>query len=477
MRVSVLGLMAAVLIALVAAPSAGAAAKVPCVPGESGAKCKVWEAKVKYVADGDTLRPYVKKSNGKWGDKLNVRVIGIQAPELKSYTHASRKGNCLGVEAAEKLDKLIKGEFRLVALFASSEGSGKTKRARRALQVKQGGKWIDPAIELLEAGLVLPFPNGKEWPWNGAYVRAAEEAKLAGRGLWNPEACGDKGPSPQATEDNLIMKVKWDAEGFDKPWGEWVRIVNTGTTAVPLKGWTLRDSHLRDDGVATKMKSGYNFPANAVIPARGSIRVVVGQSRDAGKLASEPNTLYWGLNETIFDNASNDKKQIGDGAYLFDPDMEMRVGQMFPCRTTCAEKYDGDLDLDVQNWGTEDEWITVKNTSSQTVFLYQYELENQPFYYEFGIGDFLLPGEAITVFANRVHTVNVPLGRGGIRIDVNPLRRLPGLPFADSKLFGEWGHEGLLNGNDDIVVLRNEMGDPVRGACAEWGNKFTCPKV
>src|SRR5687768_13566872 len=219
-------------LALIAAPTASAA-KVPCVVGTKGPKCKVWTAKVKFAADGDTFRPRIKEGK-KWtprGQKT-VRMTGIQAPELKSYSRVKgRYGNCMAVEAAETLGNLIRrSKVRLVAMKSRSATAGGRHRLRRTVQVKRGGKWIDPAMVLLEKGLALWLPNGSdEWAWNGVYGRIAEEAAARGVGIWNPNACTG-GSASQAVPDTLRLKVKWDAEGTDSRKtanGEWVRIHNT----------------------------------------------------------------------------------------------------------------------------------------------------------------------------------------------------------------------------------------------------------
>src|SRR5688572_4575194 len=226
MRTRTLLPLLVVTTALVAVPSAHAA-KVPCVVGTKGPKCKVWTAKVKFAADGDTFRPRIKEGK-KWtprGQKT-VRMTGIQAPELKSYSRVKgRYGNCMAVEAAETLGNLIRrSKVRLVAMKSRSATAGGRHRLRRTVQVKRGGKWIDPAMVLLEKGLALWLPNGSdEWAWNGVYGRIAEEAAARGVGIWNPNACSKGTVSP----DTLRLKVKWDAEGTDSNKtanGEWVRI-------------------------------------------------------------------------------------------------------------------------------------------------------------------------------------------------------------------------------------------------------------
>ncbi|HYH57740.1 MAG TPA: lamin tail domain-containing protein [Thermoleophilaceae bacterium] len=444
--------LAAVLTSLLVAAPAAEAARAPCVPGKKKPKCKVWTAKVKYVADGDTLRPQVKTPGGKYTKKgaVTVRMLGLQAPELSHYTRVGkgRRGNCLGPQAANTLDKLIKGKFRLVALRGSSVTQGKRVRLRRALQVRKGGRWVDPAVTLLEKGLALWFPNGNEWPWNKGYFKATEKAQKRGAGLFNPTACGKPGPSQDA---KLRMKIRWDGEGTDKPGGEWIRIHNESSKEVSLKGWNLRDSHLR----GRKLKSGYRFPKNAKIPANGAIRVVVGKGKN------DANTFHWGEPHTIFDNVSGDKKWLGDGAYLFDPNSELRAWQMYPCKKTCSEPYNGDINLAVTNNGSTDEWVTLTNRGSDTINLYEYEIENQPFYFEFPRGSFLRPGSSAVLFVHKKPGGVFP-GRG---------------PFRGVVSFYEWGKpggRGLFSSTADLVVLRNPNGAPVKGACKAWG-RFRCP--
>jgi endonuclease YncB( thermonuclease family) len=469
MRIRLLVPTFVLAIALIAVPAANAAS-VPCVVGTKAPKCKVWTAKGTDAADGDTFRPKVKQGK-KWSEKVTVRMTGIQAPELSSYSRAhGRKGNCMGVEAAEELDKLLKGQYRLVAMKGTSTTAGGRARLRRTVQVKRGGRWIDPAMVLLQKGLALWLPNGSdEWAWNGVYGRLAEEAAAKGVGLWNPNACSKTASSPT---DQLSLKVKWDAEGTDS-WktanGEWVRIHNNDpVNAVSLKGWTLRDSDLRGQ----KMHSGYRFPANAVVPADGSITVHVGSGSDSG------DTLYWGENKVIFDNASSDQKQMGDGAYLFDPDSEMHAHVQYPCRVTCSEPLDGKVAVGARYMGIEHEWITVTNHSAEWISLNEYEIENVPYFHEFGPRDILPPGRALTLWVRRPHDVPAEVAGRKLLVTPSPGFSMPGLTdFEASAAFVSWGFDkGLLADDGDVVVLRNPQGAPVAGACHFWDG-FLCPQA
>jgi endonuclease YncB( thermonuclease family) len=464
MRIGLLSILAIVLTSLVFAPAASAK-RVPCVLDTKSPKCLSWTAKFHLADDGDTVKARILKGN-KFGPRERVRVTGIQAPELFNYSRKSRRGQCLGVEATETLEHLVHNTTgRLVAQKANSRSVGDSRvRLRRSIQVKRGGKWIDPAQELLRRGLVLWFPNGQEWAWNGTYSRLASEAASNGVGIWNPEACGKPGP---AATSPLSIKPKWDGEDKDRASGEWIRITNHDpVNSVPLGGWAVRDAHLRGD----KHQPGYKFPASAVIPPSGSIVVNVGSGSDTAS------TFHWGFSEreTIFENATDDKKQAGDGAYLFDPDGELRAFAQYPCRLNCTEPLAGQVSVTARYQGLEHEWVTLTNNSAAPINLYQYELENSPWFYEFGPRDILLPNQSIVVWVSKPHTV--PISNGSRVLTA----ATPGVfPFQSVQAGGflSWNHNvALLNDGADVVLLRNPLGMPVPGACFAWGGA-RCPNV
>ncbi len=45
--------------------------------------------------------------------------------------------------------------------------------------------------------------------------------------------------------------------------------------------------------------------------------------------------LYWGLAESVFENVTGAPTSMGDGAWLFDPDGDLRAWQMYPCVWAC----------------------------------------------------------------------------------------------------------------------------------------------
>jgi endonuclease YncB( thermonuclease family) len=475
MRISFAGLMVVVFTALLIVPAANAKTG-PCLAGVPGTpKCTMWEARVGVVDDGDTVQARIKKA-GHFGQRQSVRLNGMQAMEIHNYGHgAKRAGDCHSLEASRRMSQLVGGKIvHLTALKASSttSGEGGRIRARRSIATKVGGKWKDVGAILMAEGHGLPFPNGNEWAGNGVYSKLAQEAAAKRKNLWNPAGCG-AGPTPGAV---FNLKLKWDADGGPTGVpdekninGEWVRISNPTAAPIPLGKWWLRDSHFRGPRAGKFKGRGYQFPGNAVVPPFRSIRVHVGRGSNSA------DEFYWGLNEVIFENATNDKKKAGDGAYLFDPKGNLRAYTMYPCRAgNCTDPLANRVNVSARYNGVQYEWVVIKNTSGTPVSLYQYELESTPWFYEFGTGDVIAPGKSLVVFMGSMPRT-VPTSNGGGNLV--PVR--PGvLPFGDAQAggFRAWNNPNapLLSDNKDVVTLRNPAGSPV--SCASWGG-LRCPSI
>lgn len=480
MRKNLVGLAVALLAILIVAPAASAKFG-PCLPGVPGTpKCTVWEAKIAVVDDGDTVQARVKKGS-KLLARQSVRINGLQAPELKSYSRKKgRKGFPFAVAATERLESLINKRWvRLSAQKASSttRGEGGRVRARRSISVKRGGKWVDVGSIMIAEGWALPFPNGNEWASNGHYLGLAQQAADACRKIWSG-SCG--AGASQSGGNPLAMKLKWDAEDDDSRNinGEWVRLTNPTAAPVSLRGWSLRDSHFRGPQHGANKGKGYMFPSSAVVPALGSIRVHVGRGSNSAT------DLYWGLGESIFENATNDKKKVGDGAYLFDAQDRLRSYSMYPCRSgSCAEPLAGKVQMSARYMGGAhpvtgqiNEWVVIKNTSAAPISLAQYDLESVPWFYEFDARDVIQPGRSIVVFMKEMPR-RIPPGDNVPVVGWLPL--IAGAsPFRDTQAngFRAWNnsHAPLLSDNKDVVTLRNPAGAPV--ACVSWGGE-RCPSI
>jgi hypothetical protein len=186
--------------------------------------------------------------------------------------------------------------------------------------VKIDGVWQDVGRILVAEGHALWLPNSAEYAWNSTYDTLAQQAGATQANLWSPNACG-AGPSEGAL---LRLTVRPNAKGndFQNVNGERIRIENLGASApVSLGGWWVRDSSPRR----------FHFPSWAVVPAGGSITVRVGKGTDTESI------LYWGLDDPIFENPKSNGRGIGDGAYLFDWQGDVRAWMMYPCYPGCVE--------------------------------------------------------------------------------------------------------------------------------------------
>jgi hypothetical protein len=311
--------------------------------------------------------------------------------------------------------------------------------------VKVDGRWQDLARLEMQAGLALWLPNGVEWAHNGEYHVLASEAQAARRGLYDPDACGAN-PSPAA---QLSLLVNWDADGNDAKNvnGEFVDIVNTGATAVPLGGWWFRESFLLYDAPGPGHVPGYRFPDYASVPAGGSVRLYVGCGTTS---AQTPGRFYWCQRSPVFENGAAPRKHVGDGGYLFSPNGALRSATTYPCVVACTDPLQGKVALTAHP--TTPESIDVTNVSGETVDLGGHVLNLHVrgkantfiFGYPFALGTLLAPGQTLTFLPGGSRAGDGPglkhLGRGG---DV----------MADG------GNAVSLRSATDIVV-----------ACTAWGS-------
>src|SRR4051812_26523983 len=407
---------------LLAAPAAADAARTgPCIPGQSRPVCVIWTGKVTFVGDGDTLDIHV------YGEgQRRVRISGIQAMEQTVYAEhpRDRRGECHALEATSYIERLIRRAHGRVRLTAQDPRSTSRGRLRRSVAVRLHGRWIDLGRAQITHGHALWLPNPAEYAWNDQYGLLAQRTAAKGINLWNPGYCGAGPPA------NVRLWVNWDAEGNDRRNvdGEWVRVKNLDTVnPLALGGWWVRDSDLRR----------YVIPAGTTVPPGGGITVHVGRG------ANTATDLFWGLRKPAFDNATDDDLEIGDGAYLFDPQGDMRAYMLYPCRASCSDPLQGKLDVQAA-FRRHDEFVTVRNVSDVPLDLEGYQLRSSFHFYEFPADSVLQPGEEMRVYVE-------------------------GSPADDTPLVKHWGFdEPILRNSGDQVAVRT-FSDIVL-SCYSWGD-------
>jgi len=217
---------------------------------------------VKEVVDGDTIV---------LEDDTRVRYIGLNTPERgRPFYEEATEANRRLVE-----DKRVWLEFDTVQI---------DQYGRTLAYVFAGETFVN--LELLRQGYANVFTVPPNVKYEERFREAEREAREAERGLWATLETGVK-----------IAHIQADAPGNDNenPNGEWVEIVNEGSAAVSLQGYSLKDAanHI------------YTFPAFTLQPG-GTVRLYSGQGQDdAGR-------LYWGfVGESVWNNG-------GDSAFLRD---------------------------------------------------------------------------------------------------------------------------------------------------------------
>ena len=298
--------MRLLLVPIVAAVTTAALTTAPAAPANAEVTTT---GTVTFVADGDTVD--VDIAGDGTTTPARIRVTGIQAMELSVYSrYLDRiRGECHGVEATKRMHALVFG--KTVRLTARYESSRSGTRLRRSIAVQLDGTWRDVGQILVSEGHALWMSRADEYDHNRDYAARAVQAAAAGIGIWDRDYCG-AGPDQSAA---LTVRANWDAPGYDSQNvnGEYFEVTNAGTTAVSVGEWWVRDSHLRR----------FTFPAGTVVPARSSIYV------HAGFGTATATRFYWGQSGPVFENVTGSPTYEGDGAYLFDPQGDLRAWHQY----------------------------------------------------------------------------------------------------------------------------------------------------
>jgi endonuclease YncB( thermonuclease family) len=297
------------------AAAAACAALLLAVPGSAEASRYAWSGRAVLVADGDTIKVDV------YGDgttaPVTIRNNGLDAMET---------GTCKAAAATAALRRLVPAgsKIRLEANNAKAiapDGAG----TRRPLRVIYNSAGVDVQKALLEQGLGLWFPFSQDPMNQRLYAEAAQRAAAAGVGLYDQTRPCRTGPYQSA---DLEVWISWDADGDDRynVNGEWIKVKNNGASVVYVGGWWLRTSaHPR-----------FTFPAGTAIQPGGVVTLHV------GKGARTATRFYWGHSAPLFPNTGL-APVLGNGAYLFDPDGDLRAWSVYPCVHACASPLAGQV--------------------------------------------------------------------------------------------------------------------------------------
>lgn len=372
-------LLLTLLLGLLAPTTTAAAATGPCFPDGTGPTCQIDIATVPKtggVNDGDTIDAIVG------GRREHVRFIGVQAMELTRYsvTPSKRRGECHALAATNLVEKLVRQSHHRVRLTAQHPRRDSRGRLERSVAVRIGGRWRDVGELEMARGLTLWLHNTTETAWNQRYNLLGQQSAAKGIGLFDPTTCG-AGPSQDVP---LKIWVMSDPIGDDDANinAEYVRIQNrSATTSVSLDGWWLSDAGAKP--------LRYHFPAGTRLGPGQTLTVHTGSGSNSGL------NFYRGLSGTQFENSVNGGG-AGDGAYLFDPQGDLRAHMIYPCLVACADPNQGALRV-TANAIRGPEYVLIRDVSDHALNLFGDELR-LPGGYGFGPDSVLQPGETMQVF-------------------------------------------------------------------------------
>ena len=107
---------------------------------------------VKFVKnyDGDTITVSIPSVHPLLGEKISVRVLGIDAPEMRSDDPCERQA---AAKARDELTKMLEGADKI-----NLRSIGRDKYFRVLAEVEVDGK--DMAEEMIKSGLAVPYDGG-----------------------------------------------------------------------------------------------------------------------------------------------------------------------------------------------------------------------------------------------------------------------------------------------------------------------------
>ncbi len=157
----------------VAAPTATEGSSRESTPGDGE-----WGVVVR-VADGDTLTVRFNS-----GEEETLRLLDIDTPET---VHPSRPEECFGAQASDYTKGLMRERVRV-----EEEGRDRYGRLLAYMWVEVDEGSVLWNVRLLEAGLAVYNDYGNPGQYADRTRAAAEEAMLAGVGLWSACEVGER---------------------------------------------------------------------------------------------------------------------------------------------------------------------------------------------------------------------------------------------------------------------------------------------
>lgn len=135
------------------------------------------------AVDGDTL---LARMDGE-SQEVKVRLLGVNAPES---VDPRRPVQCFGKEASHFTAALADGKRVRMEEDPEADERDKYGRLLRFVILEDGMNLNEELVRKGYANAYVSFPMGKRF--KSRIRRLQDEARRAGKGLWNSETCGGR---------------------------------------------------------------------------------------------------------------------------------------------------------------------------------------------------------------------------------------------------------------------------------------------
>jgi micrococcal nuclease len=261
-----------------------------------------WTVEVVRVIDGDTFE--VRFPDGHTED---VRLLGVDTPEVHvAVDPAEFEGipdseagrdwlRDWGHKASEFARLRVRGETVTIAVDPAADRRG--SYGRLLVYVYVDGTNLN--LALIEQGYARLYES--EFSLREQFAAVETTARTNDVGLWNfdgsttvPPTEATTTPPPVVADGGVslvVAKIHADAAGndHDNANDEYVVLENTGSSAIEMTGWTLRD----------EFGHRFEFPDGFTLGPGESVTIRTGHGTNT------ETTLYWGSDTAIWNNGGD----------------------------------------------------------------------------------------------------------------------------------------------------------------------------
>lgn len=257
-----------------------------------------YQVEVVRVIDGDTFE--VEFQDGHTED---IRLLGVDTPEVHVENNPAEFE---GIPTDQNGKDWLRDWGHKASEFARTQLAGKTITIKTDEQADRHGSYGRLLVyayadsggksfneQLIEQGYARMYESS--FSKRTEFTSDEQHAQDNNVGLWNYEAPADGGNDDGSGDSSgsqlAVATIQADASGNDheNENGEYITLKNTGSSAVDLPGWSLKDT----------ADHTYDFPDGFTLDAGATVTIYTGSGSDSAS------KLYWGSDAAVWNNGGD----------------------------------------------------------------------------------------------------------------------------------------------------------------------------